>query len=486
VDILFVTAEVAPFAKTGGLGDVSGALPPYLAARGHDIRVFLPLYQRAHAPGRTFTPVERLRALEIRLGDKRYEVSVFTSPLRGASGLELPVYFVHCPALYDRPGIYTRDGDEHLRFLVLSRAALESCRRMGWAPQIVHCNDWHTSLIPLTLRAGYAGDPILGRARTLLSIHNLNHQGRFGTDILRDTGLSSVAHLFHQDQLREGMINFLLHGILYADGICAVSPTYAREIQTDEYGVGLQGILRQRSSTVVGILNGVDYNEWNPETDKHIKDHFSPTDLGPKQANKRALVEGMGLPYDPDVPVIGIVSRLAAQKGFDLLFDSMPGILHRRDCRFIVLGSGEGRFEDFFRSLQGHFRHKVCFWHGFNNQLAHLIEAGSDMFLMPSRYEPCGLNQMYSLKYGTVPIVRKTGGLADTVIPWNPNTQSGTGFVFEHYTTEGVRWAVEAALDAYQDKQAWHRLMQNGMAQDYSWETQIKKYELLYSRLLGQ
>ncbi len=251
MDVLFVTAEVAPFAKTGGLGDLAGALPAYLAARGHDVRVFMPLYQRVVTEGRVFTPIERLRNIEIRLGDRRYEVSIFTSPTRGvAGGVELPIHFVHCPALYDRPSIYTNDWDEHLRFLVLSRAALEACRRWGWAPQIVHCNDWHTSLIPLMLRSAYANDPVLGRARTLLSIHNLNYQGMFGAQILRDTGLSSVAHLFHQDQLRAGVINFLLHGILYADGVAAVSPTYAREIQSDEYGVGLQGFLRARSSTV--------------------------------------------------------------------------------------------------------------------------------------------------------------------------------------------------------------------------------------------
>ncbi len=476
VNILFVTAEVAPFAKTGGLGDVSAALPRHLHRHGHDVRVFLPFYSRVAAEGRHFEVVENVRDVDVRLGRHHYRFSLLRAPLPGS---DLQVYFVHCPVLYHRPAIYTMDPDEHLRFLLLQRAALESAQRMGFAPDIVHCNDWQTALLPLYLRTLYAWDKrIFGRTKTILTIHNLNYQGVFRADILHDTGLQESAHLFHQDQLREGRLGFLVSGILYADAISTVSPTYAREIQTPELGAGLDGLLRQRSSAIVGILNGVDYEEWSPESDRHIPHRYSAGELGPKERNKEALLRSLGLPYVPGVPVTGIVSRLAAQKGFDLLFDSAPPLLAREDAQLVVLGSGEGRYEDFFTSLQRAFPRKVCFFNGYNNDLAHLIEAGADAFLMPSRYEPCGLNQMYSLRYGTVPIVRKTGGLADTV-------DTDTGFLFERYAPDALRSAWELALVTYRSRAVWHRLMMNGMARSYPWDTQARQYELVYRRLLA-
>ncbi|HWU90559.1 MAG TPA: glycogen/starch synthase [Kofleriaceae bacterium] len=479
MNILYVTSEAAPFAKTGGLADVSAALPRYLGRAGHDVRVVMPLYGTISSDAATFEV--RHRDLEIRLGPHRYQVSI----VAGERPNERPIYFVHCPVLYHRASIYTNDPDEHLRFLVLIRAALEACQRMGFAPDVIHCNDWQTAMLPLTLETRYAWDRLFHRARTLLAIHNLNYQGGFPAGVLADTGLLDSAHLFHQDQLHAGRLNFLLHGILYATGVCTVSPTYAREIQGERYGVGLDPYLRARSSSVVGILNGVDYDEWSPERDRYIPHRYNADDLGGKLRNKLALVTRMNLPYVEGVPVIGIVSRLAGQKGFALLDDVMPRLLRRLRFQLVVLGSGERRFEHMFAQLARAFPRQVAFYRGFSNELAHLIEAGADMFLMPSVYEPCGLNQMYSLRYGTVPIVHRTGGLADTVEPWHPAAGSGTGIVFEHHDGAGLQWAIEAALAAYRDRAGWERLVGNGMEKDFSWDVQGRLYEELYRRLSG-
>ncbi|HEX4421725.1 MAG TPA: glycogen synthase [Kofleriaceae bacterium] len=477
MNLLYVTSEVARYAKTGGLADVSAALPQYLRRAGHDVRVFLPYYSKVDDRGAKLEVV--LRDIEIQIGRHHYEVAI----VRAARPGDAPVHLVHCPALYHRPGIYTSDPDEHLRFLVLIRAAFEACQRMQFAPDVIHANDWQTALAPLTLRVRYAWDRLFANTRTLLAIHNLNYQGMFPAATLDDTGLGDAANLFHQDQLREGRINYLLHGILYADGISTVSPTYAHEIQTPDHGANLDPFLRARSSTVVGILNGVDYGEWSPERDALIPARFEPGNLAGKAADKMALVTRMGLPHAHNVPVIGIVSRLAGQKGFALVGDVMPALLRRHGFQLVVLGSGEPRFEQLFDGLARAFPRQVGFYRGFSNELAHLIEAGADMFLMPSRYEPCGLNQMYSLRYGTVPIVHRTGGLADTVQLWDPRARTGTGIAFDHFTAEGLTWAVEAALAAYRDPAAWRTLQANGMAKNFSWDVQGKLYEELYRRL---
>ena len=355
---------------------------------------------------------------------------------------------------------------------------------MRFAPDVVHCNDWQTAMVPLLLKTRFSWDQqIFGRTKTVLTIHNLNYQGMFPASIVGQTGLGDSAHLLHQDQLREGRVNFLMHGILYANAITTVSPTYASEIRTSEYGVGLDGVLRSRGAAVKGILNGVDYEEWSPQADALIPHRFSPTDLVGKEHCKQALLKRAGLPSLPDVPVIGIVSRLAGQKGFDLFPGVMERLLRQHRFQLIVTGSGERHFERMFRQLAIQFPTQVAFNNAFHNEMAHWIEAGSDFFLMPSRYEPCGLNQMYSLKYGTVPIVRKTGGLADTVEQWNPRTRGGTGIVFETYDAFGLYWAVSTALKTYKDRPAYRALQQNGMAQDFSWDHQVEKYEQLYAQL---
>jgi starch synthase len=480
VNLLYLTAEAAPFAKTGGLGDVLGVLPRQLHQRGHDVRVFLPFYGSIDTSKASFELVPGLNDIDIRLGRHHYQVSIVAAR---APGSDVPVHLVHCPPLYHRASIYTTDPDEHLRFLVLGAAALAACQRTRFAPDVVHCNDWQTALVPMALKTIYAWDRLFERTRSLLTIHNLNYQGMFGAHIVADTGMGGTPHVFHQDQLRAGRVNFLLHGILYADGVSTVSPTYAREIQTEQYGAGLDPYLRARSSTVVGILNGVDYDEWSPGKDRHIAERFDIHDLRGKERDKEALLTSLGLPYVKGVPVIGIVSRLAGQKGLALLRDVMPDLLRRHGFQMTVLGSGEHRLEEMFAQLQRQFPRQVCFYNGFSNQLAHMIEAGADMFLMPSAYEPCGLNQMYSLRYGTVPIVFRTGGLADTVKQWDPDTGQGTGILFDHHDAAGLAWAVETSLVLYRDRPAWRRLMLNGMGENFSWDAQAQLYEELYARL---
>jgi starch synthase len=475
VNVLCVASEMAPFAKTGGLADVMAALPRQLARSGHDVRVFLPLYDTAKVRGADLTTV--LDGFEVALGPHRYHVKI-VSP----AGDRL-VHFVHCPVLYGRGGLYTNDDDEHRRFLALSWAALMACQRMGFAPDVIHGNDWQSALLPLTLKCRFSWDRLFARTRTLLTIHNLNYQGVFAASMVPDTNLLDSAHLFHQDQLKEGRVNSLLHGILYADGISTVSPTYSHEIQSPEHGAGLDPFLRARSSTVIGILNGVDYDEWSPERDRHIPHRYSAADLAGKERDKEELLGKMGLPYQAGVPLIGMISRLAGQKGLELVGEVMPHLLRRHGFQMVVLGSGEARLELMFSELQRAFPRQVCFYRGFLEPLAHLIEAGADMFLMPSRYEPCGLNQMYSLRYGTVPIVHKTGGLADTVKTWSPASGAGNGFAFEQHDAAGLTWGVEAALATFRDRATWARLVQSGMAEDFSWSTQARLYEQVYQRL---
>jgi|CXWL01.1.fsa_nt_gi starch synthase len=480
--ICMVSAELTPFAKTGGLGDVAAALSAFLARRDHDVRLFVPLYSGLDRRGQEFRPVEFMRDIPLQIGHRRYEFSVFATPLPGSA---LPVYFLHCPALFDRPKLYTSDWDEAIRFLLLQRGALECCQRMGFAPDVVHCNDWHTGLVPLLLQTLYGWDRLFANARTMMTIHNIGYQGVFGSGMLEELGLAHDASRFYQEDLAAGRINFLKTGLLYADVLTTVSHTYAHEIQTAEYGAGLDALLRARADRLFGIVNGIDDGEWNPQTDPLIPAHFSADDLAGKAQCKQTLMTRLGLPYREAIPVLGIVSRLTSQKGFDLLFDTLPHFLAHRPLQVVALGSGEPKLEAWFSWLQSAFPGQVCFYRGYSNELAHLIEAGADAFLMPSRYEPCGLNQMYSLRYGTVPIVRKTGGLADTVELWDPWRRSGTGIVFEHFNTDGLAWALDTLLSLWGDRDAWRQMQQNGMRKNYSWDVQGEEYVELYRRLRG-
>ncbi len=480
--ILFTTAEAAPFAKTGGLADVSAALPRALAALGHDVRVVLPLYPRVRAEAMDLSPLEGVPGrIVIPAGRHAFECGIARAKFPGSN---LDAYFVDCPALFDRPSIYTQDSDEHVRFIVLARAALELAQRWQWAPDIAHAHDWHTALLPLYLKTLYAWDRLFERTRTLLTVHNLGHQGVFGADVLPDLALGEDAKFLHQDDLKEGRINFLKTGLLHANRLSTVSPTYAREIQSETFGFGLHELLKRRADALTGILNGIDDEAWNPRTDRHLVARYSEKSLYRKEKNKQALLEAVGLSYVPLVPTLGIVTRLSHQKGIELLEGVLPRLLAERDVRFVALGSGEPRYERFLRELAHAFPGKAVLWQGFHERLAHLVEAGSDLFLMPSLYEPCGLNQMYSLRYGTPPIVRRTGGLADTVEPFNPRDGSGTGFVFDHFTDTGLDWAIGAALSTYADPRAWTRVRKNGMAKQFGWDVQAPHYVALYESML--
>ena len=477
-----VASEATPFAKTGGLADVVTALSEALDARGHDVRVFLPLYASLNRADRSFHPVEFLSDVRIRMGDFSLGFSVWTATPPDS---DLALYFVHCPALYGRSSLYTESWDEPIRFAFLCRAAIECCQRMGWGPDVFHCHDWHAALVPLYLRTLYGWDELFHRSRTILTIHNLGYQGVFPARAIDALGLAGHAELFHQEHLRAGWINVLETGILHAHALTTVSRTYAREIQTPEQGAGLDGLLRRRSERLVGIVNGVDYAEWSPGHDPYLPFPYSAADLEGKSWNKKALLERAGLGADDlETPLLGMVSRLTSQKGHELLFDTLPPLLHQGRARFVALGSGDRRYAEFLHWLARAFPGRAAFQEGYSEENAHWIEAGADAFLMPSRYEPCGLNQMYSLRYGTVPIVRKTGGLADTVEPYDPGRDEGTGFVFEHFTPAGLGWALDAAIRTYRDTpDAWRRLMLRGMSRDFSWERQSGLYEDVYRRV---
>ena len=481
--ICFLSAEYAPFAKTGGLGDVSAALTRRLALRGHDVRVFVPLHGQMDLRGVDLHPVDFLQGLTVDVGPHRFSYGVRTARVP-ASGLW--VYLIDCPALFDRPRIYSDGPDEHVRYLMLTRAGLECCQRMGFAPQIVHANDWHTAPAPLLLRTAYAWDRgIFGGARSVFTIHNIGYQGVFGAASAGDLGPGVDPALLPHADLAAGRVNPMRLGILHADAVTTVSPTYAAEIRTLEGGHGLDGDLRARGDAVSGILNGVDYDEWDPATDRYVPHHFDASDLSGKARNRDALLDLLRIPAPGTIPVVGIVTRLTRQKGIDLLFDTLPEVLAADAIRFVALGSGETHYERFMHSLQERFPGRAVFYSGYSEELAHLIEASSDVFLMPSMYEPCGLNQMYSLRYGTVPIVRRTGGLADSVRHYDPRTGEGTGIVFNDYDPGGVRWALATACEWFGDPEAWRRLVLNGMREDFSWEKQVVEYERLYAGLAG-
>ncbi|HVY23632.1 MAG TPA: glycogen synthase [Steroidobacteraceae bacterium] len=477
--ITFVASEITPFAKTGGLADVAAALPRALHALGHEVRLFMPFYASIAGKHYNIKPVDSIQHVGLLLGQHHYEFSLLSTRLPDST---LDVFLVDCPALYSRAALYTYDADEHRRFLLLQRAVLESCQRMQFAPDIIHCNDWHTALLPLMIRTSYGWDRLFQRTHSVFSIHNIGYQGQFGAHTLGDIGIGDIVAHMHSPDLAAGHINWMREGIRHAHSVCTVSPTYAKEICTPEGGYGMDNSLRERTRGVTGILNGVDYDSWNPETDDLLPAQYGMHSMQGKQQCKQALLARGDLHIDINTPVIGLVSRLAVQKGIDILMPSLPQLLTTRDFALCVLGSGEAQYVEFFRGLAAQFPDRVYFVHGYDEPLAHLIEAGSDMFLMPSLYEPCGLNQMYSLKYGTVPIVRKTGGLADSVQLWDG--ESGTGIVFDHYDAPAVIWAVNTALDLFKDKSTWHHIVRNGMAANFSWEKQAKEYVGLYEDTL--
>ena len=488
LSICAIASEVVPFAKTGGLADVASALSRQLTVRGHDVRLFVPFYAQIKREKLDAARVESLRGLSIVTGRHEYQVDIWRARLPGAgtpAGSSTNVYLVESDALYARPTLYTSDADEHRRFLVLTRAALECCRRMNFRPHIVHSHDWHAAFAPLWLRSTYGHDPVFAGTRSVLTIHNIGYQGEFAASDVADLDLGTDLYLLHQDDLKAGRIIALKQGILHADAVTTVSPTYAREITTPRYGLGMEQALASRGHAVHGILNGVDYEEWDPRRDHYLPIHFGPQELTKKADLKRNFLLRENLrPVQGRVPLFGIVSRLTPQKGFDLLIDTLPKLLQNHDVRLAIVGSGDKKYETFFRGLADRHRAHAMFFAGYDEALAHWIEAASDVFLMPSQYEPCGLNQMYSLRYGTIPIVRRTGGLADSVVHFDPATGEGTGIVFNDFDASAMSWALETALQWYAKPELWERIVQNAMRQDFSWETQANEYLKLFAGLL--
>ncbi len=477
MNIAFVASECAPLVKTGGLADVVGALPRELAKLGHKIKVYLPLYARIR---RQIADEPKYAARSITIPFRYY--NRFVGVVDGGTRDGVNYLFIDCPELFDRAELYGAAGvdytDNAERFALFCRAVLEASKLLD-VPDVFHVHDWQAALIPVYLRTTYASDPALRSAATVLTIHNAAYQGTFPPKTTEE--LLFPWDLFTMDKVEQfDHFNFLKGGIVFSDQLTTVSRKYADEIQTAEFGEQLEGVLHERAADLHGILNGVDYAQWNPAVDRYLAAHFTPQNLDGKRICRADLLHAFGLENVGEAtPVIGIVSRLATQKGFGILAQ-IAEELAERDLAVVALGTGEPFYENLFRGWA--FRHpaSVGVQIRYDEALAHKIEAGADMFLMPSRYEPCGLNQIYSLKYGTVPIVRATGGLDDTIEEWNAKKGTGTGFKFAGYEPADLLVEIDRALEAFQDKESWVNLMRNGMAQDYGWLGSAKEYVRVY------
>lgn len=478
--IVFATAELSPLASTGGLGDVAAALPPALAALGHRVAVFLPLYRSVR---------ERLRALAevATISDRVYLGERFR--IFAAEGIDAPrLYLVEHDVFFDRDGVYGdrygEFGDNLDRYAFFSRAVVEAMLALELRPDVVHLNDWHTALAAAHLRTHFHDHPLWSAATIVFTIHNLAYQGRFPADRLPVTGLPW--DVFRPDLLEfYGGLNVIKAGIVYADAVTTVSPRYAEEIQTPEFGEGLDGLLRARRARLQGILNGVDERRWDPSSDPHIAARYDAANLEGKAHCKQALIEEMGIVASADTPIVGMVTRLTHQKGCDIVLGVADEIIApppEVGAALVLLGSGDAWLEAGFRTLAGRCPGRISVRIGFDEALAHRIEAGADLFLMPSRYEPCGLNQMYSLRYGTVPVVRATGGLDDTVQDPPSSGSAGNGFKFRHPRGDALLAALARAVSLYRRPREWKSLMRRGMAEDFSWTRSARGYEELYER----
>ncbi|MFA5795184.1 MAG: glycogen synthase GlgA [Candidatus Brocadiia bacterium] len=483
--IIQITPEMVPFAKTGGLADVTGALPKQFASMGHKVSVFMPLYKQVKDNTRNLVSTDV--SVSVKIGDEtrsgiiwKYQASDSQASHKG----KVDVYFIQRDEYYHRDNLYsTPEGDywdNAERFIFFSRATLEAIKALNLKPDVIHCHDWQSALVPIYTRTLYKKD--FGSVKTVITVHNLAYQGSFWHWDMKLTGLDWS--LFNWKQLEFwGKLNFLKGGLVFSDIITTVSPRYAQEIQTHEFGCGLEGVLKERSKHLFGIINGIDYGDWNPDTDRLIPDRYAPDKLQGKAKNKVALQRG-GQMLERDVPIIGMVTRLADQKGLDMVSEVFDDLM-KMNIQFVLLGTGDEKYHKKFSELGRKYQVKTSMHITFDNSLAHLIIAGSDMLLVPSRYEPCGLSQLYALKYGTVPIVRETGGLADTIINYAPDKiKTANGFSFKNYSSQMMLGIIKNAVQVYNDKKVWKQLMSNGMSQDWSWGHSANEYLGLYKNRL--
>ena len=487
--ILMVFSEVTPFSKTGGLADVGGALPKFLKDMDHDVRIITPQYLAINERKYILRDVIRLQNIEVPIGKKNVKINVKSAFLPNS---KVQVYFINHKSLFFRSGLYVdpRNGsdypDNDKRFTVFSRGVLETLNKLQWQPDIIHCNDWQTGLIPFFLKTAFKDDPFFNHTYSIFTVHNVAYQGNYSIDSVKEIGIdheyceSGGPLEFH------GKCSFLKAGIVFADMVNTVSENYAREIQSSsDFGCGFESIIRSRKNDFFGVLNGIDDTVWNPETDTYIPENYNIDDLDKKKQNKEALLNELSLPYEPEVPVISMITRLVDQKGIDLIYDVFDEMM-RLKIFFILIGIGDESYHRFFKQAQKKYKDRVRVNLTFNERLAHLVIAGSDIFLMPSKTEPCGLTQLYGLKYGTVPLVHKIGGLADTVHPFDLDADKGNGFVFDKYDSKQLLKVLKQVVKQYSDQKTWVRIMKNGMKEDFSWRISARKYVQLYYKCISK
>lgn len=470
--IYILAAEIVPFAKAGGIADVVGALPKALKALGHDVRLVMPRYAQVKPERFHLQPM--LEEVPVQMGSYQEQVRV----LQGTIGADIPVYFIDAPRYFEREHIYgyTDDGE---RFILFCKAALEAVRALGWSPDVIHCNDWQTGIIPNWMHTLYRDDPIFSGSATVYTIHNLAYQGIFGRRILEVAGVAAGGFLYPQIAELANVVDIMGRGILFADAITTVSERYAQEILTPPFGEKLDHMLRARCNRLFGILNGIDYQELDPATDHYIRARFDAQSLEKRVENKHALQERAHFPVKPDMPLLAMISRLTDSKGFDLIAQIVQP-LFAQGVQMVVLGIGDQQYQELFQSLAARYPEQAAIFLTFNSDLAQAIYAGCDMFLMPSRFEPCGLGQLIAMRYGSVPVVRSVGGLADTVEEYDPNTGSGNGFTFSNYDPWEFFAAIMRAIELYRFKDAWHVLQQRCMAADHSWQASARRYVEVY------
>ncbi len=472
--ILLLAAEVVPFAKTGGLADVTGSLPPAIRALGYDIRVAMPRYGRIDPQRFNLSLLPITFTVPI---DNRAEPGQLRE---GRLAHDTPIYFVENARYFDREGIYMYPDDAE-RFIFFCRAALEGVRQLGWQPDVIHCHDWQTALVPNWLKTIYARDAFFSTTASVYTIHSLAFRGVFGRRVLEIAGIAEYEFTASPDGIHGGQaVDFMARGITYADVISTVSPTYAREILTPEFGEGMDGLLRQRQDRLSGILNGLDVDDYDPATDPHLARNYARDTLELRLENKVALQRYAGLEVAPNVPLLGAISRLVDDKGFDLIQAMLEPMLTHLNIQFVLMGTGEERYHRFFLEMAQRYPSRVAVFLTFNTSLARRIYAGTDIFLMPSRFEPCGLSQMIAMRYGSVPLVRAVGGLVDTVQEYDPIAQTGTGFFFRPYEAMAFYTAAVRAVEMYRHSSIWRGLQQRGMEQDFSWQASARAYIELY------